>query len=301
MLYATDTGPLPESTLRAVAGAAFDVVLLEETFGRVTDHRTGHLDLATFPRELARLRQVGAVTATTDVIAVHLGHHNPPGPELDRVLADWGARTVPDLTRLELTEPEPDAEATARSLEPPAQRRTLLLGGARSGKSHEAERMLAAVPVVRYVATGGRREDDPEWTARIEVHRSRRPAGWTTVETSDVATELGRDDPSPVLVDCLSLWLADRLDLSGTWEHQPGTAQHAAALACVQAELDDLVRAIRDTRATIVLVSNEVGSGVVPEHSSGRLYRDLLGRLNARVAEECDDVALLVAGRVLRL
>jgi adenosylcobinamide kinase/adenosylcobinamide-phosphate guanylyltransferase len=71
---------------------------LEETFGDVLDHGTRHLDLATFPTELARLRAAGAVTDDTDVVAVHLSHHNPPGPQLARRLAGSGARTVPDGT-----------------------------------------------------------------------------------------------------------------------------------------------------------------------------------------------------------
>ena len=100
LLYATDTGPLPAATVAATRGAEYDVVLLEQTFGDVHDHGTAHLDLATFPDQLARLRAVGAVTAATDVVAVHLSHHNPPRGDLDRRLADHGARTVPDGTTL---------------------------------------------------------------------------------------------------------------------------------------------------------------------------------------------------------
>ena len=100
LLYATDTGPLPRRTVDAVAGAAFDVVLLEETFGDHLTHGTDHLDLATFPEQLRRLREVGAVTADTDVVAVHLSHRNPATPELARRLAAWGARVVDDGTTL---------------------------------------------------------------------------------------------------------------------------------------------------------------------------------------------------------
>ncbi|HET9500473.1 MAG TPA: MBL fold metallo-hydrolase, partial [Marmoricola sp.] len=96
LLYATDTGPLPDATLEAVRDAAFDLVLLEETFGDHTSHGTDHLDLATFPAQVRRLREVGALTQDTDLVAVHLSHHNPPTPELDRRLSAWGARTVPD-------------------------------------------------------------------------------------------------------------------------------------------------------------------------------------------------------------
>jgi phosphoribosyl 1,2-cyclic phosphodiesterase len=101
LLYATDTGPLPDAAVAAVDGAAFDLVLLEETFGDVLDHGTGHLDLGSFPAQLDRLRAAGAVTASTDVVAVHLGHHNPPAPVLARRLAAQGARMLPDGAELE--------------------------------------------------------------------------------------------------------------------------------------------------------------------------------------------------------
>lgn len=100
LLYATDTGPLPDAAVEAVAGAAFDVVLLEQTFGDVTDHGTHHLDLRSFPAQLHRLRDAGAVVDGTDVVAVHLGHHNPPAPELAARLARYGARVLPDGAEL---------------------------------------------------------------------------------------------------------------------------------------------------------------------------------------------------------
>ena len=98
LLYATDTGPLPAASVEATRGAAYDVVLLEETFGDRADHGTAHLDLTTFPAQLDRLRAVDAVTEETDVVAVHLGHHNPPADELSRRLAAHGARLVDDGT-----------------------------------------------------------------------------------------------------------------------------------------------------------------------------------------------------------
>jgi adenosylcobinamide kinase/adenosylcobinamide-phosphate guanylyltransferase len=100
LLYATDTGPLPAATVDALRGSELDLLLLEETFGDVTDHGTRHLDLRTFPAELSRLRTAGAVTAATDVVAVHLGHHNPPASELALRLSAWGARLVEDGTTL---------------------------------------------------------------------------------------------------------------------------------------------------------------------------------------------------------
>jgi adenosylcobinamide kinase/adenosylcobinamide-phosphate guanylyltransferase len=293
LLHATDTGPIGAATMTAVSGAAYDVVLLEESFGTKADHGTGHLDLTTFPAQLAALREVGAVVDGTDVVAVHLSHHNPRGDELARILDAWGARIVDDLTVLETGDPRSSA---------PAPRRQLVLGGARSGKSHEAERRLLVHGAVTYVATGDERPDDPEWRARVAAHRERRPAAWSTVETLDVARVL-RDAGSgdAVLVDCVALWLAGRLDVARAWVAEPGTPAYAESLAAVARDCDGLVAAVASTSAHVVLVSNEVGGGVVPEHASGRLYRDLLGVLNRRLADVCDDVDLVVAGRVLRL
>jgi adenosylcobinamide kinase/adenosylcobinamide-phosphate guanylyltransferase len=279
LLYATDTGSLPPETVEAVAGRAYDLVLLELTFGTRTDHGTGHLDDATFPRELARLRAVGAVTDDTDVVAVHLGHHNPPEPGLSRRLAAWGARAVGDGAVLTAGGSPPVRE--------PLPSRTLVLGGARSGKSAEAERLLAAQAAVDYVATGGERPDDPEWVQRVAAHRARRPVGWRTLECGDLAEVLGSPGP-PLLVDCLTLWLAGVLDRGGVWEGGP--------LDPVREHVARLVDSVRQTSRRVVLVSNEVGSGVVPATASGRVFRDELGRLNAEVAAACEEVRLVVAG-----
>jgi adenosylcobinamide kinase/adenosylcobinamide-phosphate guanylyltransferase len=163
--------------------------------------------------------------------------------------------------------------------------RTLILGGARSGKSTEAERRVAAEPHVTYVATARPElEDlDPEWAERVQAHRDRRPANWVTVETRDVAKVLN-EATGAVLLDCLSLWLGDAI------EHND-----------YEERMDELVAAWRGTRARVTAVSNEVGSGVVPDTASGRLFRDQLGLLNARIAAESDEVLLIVAGRVLQL
>src|SRR5215210_680231 len=279
MFYATDTGPLREETGQLLRDAAYDVVLLEETFGEETDHGTGHLDLATFPRALADLRSVGAVTPHTEVVAVHLGHHNPPTAELGRRLAAWDVRLVPDGTVLTAGPASRDAVAAALP------RRTLVLGGARSGKSSEAERLLAAEEAVTYVATARPElsDRDPEWAARVRAHQERRPDGWQTIETLDVAKVL-TEATGTVLVDCLSLWLGDAMERDD-----------------LDARLDELVDAWRSTRARVVAVTNEVGSGVVPDSTAGRMFRDELGRLNARIAAESDAVLLTVAGRVVAL
>ncbi|MBC2873464.1 MULTISPECIES: bifunctional adenosylcobinamide kinase/adenosylcobinamide-phosphate guanylyltransferase [Streptomyces] len=246
------------------------------------------LDVVDRPDALARLRETGAVTATTDVIAVHLGHEVPPGRELHRRLAAAGARAVPDGSTLTVG----DYHAV-----PDVPRRTLVLGGARSGKSVEAERRLESFPEVTYVATGGTRDGDSDWAARVALHRERRPPSWRTAETCDLVPLLAADGP-PLLIDCLSLWLTHAMDAVSAWDDAVWANGGASALA---QEVASLVRAVRETRRTVVAVSNEVGSGVVPATASGRRFRDELGRLNAAWAAECEHVLLVVAGAAVRL
>jgi adenosylcobinamide kinase/adenosylcobinamide-phosphate guanylyltransferase len=290
LLHATDTGPLPEPTHRALAGVALDVVLLELTFGDRHDHGTDHLDLQTFPVELARLRRSGAVTPSSRVAAVHLSHHNPP--DLADRLLPWGCALLPDGAEL-CTGADGDRPAGFAGARP---RRSLVLGGARSGKSRHAEQLVAAAPDVTYVATGGDRADDPEWTTRVAAHQARRPAHWRTVVTTDVEPLLaGAADGEVLVVDCLTLWLAAVLDAADSWDDLALAAKRA------RPRIDALVEAWRATRAHVVAVSNEVGWGVVPATGSGRLFQDLQGQLNARLARHSDDVHLVVAGRVLDL
>ncbi|MBP2402464.1 bifunctional adenosylcobinamide kinase/adenosylcobinamide-phosphate guanylyltransferase [Streptomyces syringium] len=246
------------------------------------------LDVLGRPDALARLRETGAVGATTDVLAVHLDHDVPPGRELHRRLAALGARTVPDGTTLVVG----DYHAV-----PDLPRRTLVLGGARSGKSVEAERRLEGFPDVVYVATGGTREGDREWAARIALHRERRPGSWRTAETCDLVPLLAEDGPA-LLIDCLGLWLTGAMDSVEAWDDAVWANGGARALAKRVAEL---AAAVRATPRTVVLVSNEVGSGVVPATASGRRFRDELGRLNTAVAAECEHVLLVVAGQALPL
>jgi adenosylcobinamide kinase / adenosylcobinamide-phosphate guanylyltransferase len=166
--------------------------------------------------------------------------------------------------------------------------RILVTGGVRSGKSAHAEELLAGREDVRYVAAGPV-SDDADWAARIRVHQARRPASWETVETHDLATAMGTD--RAVLVDCLGTWLTAVVDEAHLWE-----APSDEVLAHVLARADAVT-----LPEQAVLVTNEVGLGVVPEHRSGRLFRDLLGTLNQRFAAACDEVHLVVAGRVLKL
>jgi adenosylcobinamide kinase/adenosylcobinamide-phosphate guanylyltransferase len=168
---------------------------------------------------------------------------------------------------------------------PAPPRRVLITGGSRSGKSAEAERRLLAEPEVVYVATAEPAgPDDTEWADRIAIHRRRRPAGWTTVETTHLVPLLRADGP-PLLVDSLGLWVAAHLD----------------DLTRLAALTEELVAAWRSTRRRVVAVTDEVGSGVVPPSKSGRRFRDALGRLNADLAAESDEVWHVVAGIPTRL
>ena len=173
----------------------------------------------------------------------------------------------------------------------------LVLGGARSGKSAHAEGLVAAATAVTYVATARVGHGDAEWADRIAAHQARRPAHWSTVEVptpADVATLVTEAPPSrTLLVDDLAMWLTTLLDDTDAWAGR--------SLDPVARERDRLVAAVAGCRARLVLVSAEVGLGVVPSTASGRLFRDQLGVLNAAVAAECAEVVLLVAGIPLRL
>ena len=168
----------------------------------------------------------------------------------------------------------------------------LVLGGSRSGKSVHAERLLADRTDVTYLATSPPPGDDAEWAARVALHRARRPASWTTVETTEPA-DLVRG--GAVLVDSVTTWVAALLDESGVWTGEDGAAER------LDARCDALLEAWTSTPAHVVAVSDEVGLGVVPETRSGRLFRDVLGSVNQRLAGTADEVWFVVAGLPQRL
>ena len=206
---------------------------------------------------------------------------------------------------------------------PAAPYRTLVLGGARSGKSREAELRLAAEPRVTYVAAGpwpdgARRPDgswpdadgrpDLEWARRVAAHQAARPPEWTTVETTDVAGMLHRADGA-LLIDGIGTWLAAVMTEEEAWT-EPVSAFPAvgdrsvgedAPGRRVAARIDDLIHAWRRTGARVVAVSDQVGSGVVPATSAGRLFRDQLGWLNQRLTAESEETVVVIAGRVAAL
>ncbi len=166
---------------------------------------------------------------------------------------------------------------------------TLLLGGARSGKSALALRRAAdaGAPVV-FIATA--EALDAEMEARIARHRAERDPSWTTIEAPlDLRGALA-DAPARacIVVDCLSFWVANLLRSELGEEEILARAAAGAALA-------------RGREGLTIAVSNEVGMGVVPEYALGRRYRDLLGRVNAAWAERAEEALLVLAGRTLRL
>lgn len=167
----------------------------------------------------------------------------------------------------------------------PAAPLTLVLGGARSGKSGYAESIITALPAPWvYIATA--QAFDEEMRNRIAAHRAQRKAGWTTVEAPlDVSGALVAATGRPVLVDCLTLWLTNLL-LCGR--------DVAAATARLDAALD-----ARD--APTVLVANEVGLGIVPDNALARDFRDHAGRLNQHLAALANSVLFLVAGLPVRV
>ncbi|WP_306209454.1 bifunctional adenosylcobinamide kinase/adenosylcobinamide-phosphate guanylyltransferase [Actinoplanes sp. RD1] len=165
----------------------------------------------------------------------------------------------------------------------------LVLGGIRSGKSAFAEALVADAPAVRYVATAAGGQDDPEWLARIEAHQRRRPQAWSTEETgadparlTALLTEAKPDDT--LLIDDLGGWVAALLDPA----HQPNDD-----VATVTA----LAEAVRSCAGRVVLVSPEVGLSLVPQTPLGRAFADAVGTANQALADACDRVVLVVAGR----
>ena len=164
---------------------------------------------------------------------------------------------------------------------------TLVLGGARSGKSRYAESLIDRHPGRRvYLATA--EVLDEEMAQRVEAHRARRDEDWKTVEEPlalAAALKAETEQGAAVLVDCLTLWLGNLL----------GEAR------AVEAEIDGLITAIGQFGGPVVFVSNEVGLGIVPDNALARQFRDLAGILHQRLAEKADRVVFVTAGLPLTL
>jgi adenosylcobinamide kinase/adenosylcobinamide-phosphate guanylyltransferase len=165
---------------------------------------------------------------------------------------------------------------------------TLVLGGARSGKSRYAQALIGDRQAI-YVATA-RRSRDREMSGRIERHRADRPSSWTTIEEPESVPRVVRTATpvdAPVLVECATLWLSNLFERES---HTPARRQHDILMAAVR-EVADASR-LRE----VVVVSNEIGGGVVPTTRVGRRFRDLQGWANQILAAEAQSVVLVVAG-----
>jgi adenosylcobinamide kinase / adenosylcobinamide-phosphate guanylyltransferase len=258
------------------------------------------LDLLGEPAQLGLLRARGLITAGTVTAVAFADHRVPSEGELRRRCAFWRAELPGDGDAVRPVRSGEKRSDVSRRMP----WRVLVLGGARSGKSEQAEMKLAGEPDVTYVATGATEEGgsaesggpagDPEWAARVAAHRARRPAWWRTAETTDLAGVLA-GARGALLIDGIGTWLAAVMDECGAWD---GSADSAARLA---ARIAGLAGAWRQTAAYVVAVSDETGLGVVPGTSAGRLFRDELGRLNQMLAAESEEAELVVAGRVIPL
>src|SRR5262247_3112807 len=181
---------------------------------------------------------------------------------------------------------------------------TLVLGGARSGKSRYAQSLCESSSRVIYIATAGC-ADDPEMRERIVRHRTDRPVDWQTIEEPIDLPRVVSEAPTEavLLIDCATLWVSN---LMWKFKEESAAAQHRL----VSTEIDNLIVTLRqraeDHKAAVaagkvVIVSNEVGGGLVPEHPVARAFRDLQGFANQRLAEAADKVVFIIAGLPLVL
>ncbi|SCK12034.1 bifunctional adenosylcobinamide kinase/adenosylcobinamide-phosphate guanylyltransferase [Vogesella sp. LIG4] len=169
----------------------------------------------------------------------------------------------------------------------------LITGGARSGKSRHAEQLaLAHAGPVRYVATAERRAGDEAFAARIVHHQARRPASWQLAEPGrELAAVLAAAVPDELLlVDCMGMWLMRFFGMDGRFDRDGWPQQRAA-----------LLQALAETPASVLLVSNEIGWGVIPLGEETRVFVDELGWLNQELAAICPLVTLVACGQPLRL
>ncbi len=185
---------------------------------------------------------------------------------------------------------------------------TLVLGGARSGKSRYAEELALARPAPRfYLATA--EAGDAEMAERIREHRRRRAEAWTTIEEPlDLPGVLARhaaDAGATLLVDCLTLWLSNLMTAGPTGADPMGVGPMGvgpmSAGRAVDAATADLIAACDAVRGHVIFVANEVGLGIVPDNALARAFRDHAGRLNQAVAARADRVVFVAAGLALAL
>jgi adenosylcobinamide kinase/adenosylcobinamide-phosphate guanylyltransferase len=162
---------------------------------------------------------------------------------------------------------------------------TLVLGGAQSGKSYYAQQLASHFERVTFIATA--RPTDAEMRKKIARHRRARPVSWKTIEAPvdlDKAIRSQSLNADVLLIDCLTVYVDN---VAGTEKKRKSH---------VKGSVEEICDAIRACRASVIVVSNEVGSGIVPEYRSGRIYRDFLGQMNQKIAQIADRVVLMIAG-----
>ena len=169
---------------------------------------------------------------------------------------------------------------------------TLILGGARSGKSSHAQKLAEATGrSVTFLATA--QALDEEMSTRIEKHRAERPAGWETLEIPcDIALHVPQMQSEVAILDCITLLVSNLL----MQFVRDDLVDEEPFMVAVQKEVEELIAVIHEQRQNWFIISNEVGLGLVPPYQMGRVYRDALGWANQRLAREADHVMFMVAG-----
>ena len=296
------------------------------------------LDLLASPAQLGELRARELVHGRTTVAAMYTDHRISSEEEMARRCALWGAVQARDGQVITGPTPAPSprgphphrtliigggrsGKSTEAELRLAAEPQvTYLAAGpfaparrARLDQAMSAHSLHPDVPEEpdnqSWTGTGG--EPDAEWERRVAAHRARRPHWWRTAESLDIAGLL-RTETGALLVDGIGTWLAAVLDQAGMWadEVQPSAAVSAGSSAdesrpdpatVVEAAIDELVAAWRQTSALVVAVTDQVGSGLVPAYPAGRVFRDQLGWLNQRLAAESELNLQVTAGRVTTL
>ncbi len=187
---------------------------------------------------------------------------------------------------------------------------TFILGGARSGKSRYAQGLAEKIEEERggevvYLATGS--AGDEEMRERIAKHRKSRPANWKTVEAEcEISTAIAEEcrESSVIIIDCITLLITNILLAKGEDVEERALREERESLEVeelVLTEVEHIIEKSRKTEADVIIVSNEVGTGIVPEYKLGRIFRDIAGRVHQLLAAEADEVYFMSAGLAQRL
>ncbi len=179
---------------------------------------------------------------------------------------------------------------------------TLVIGGARSGKSHFAESLPPQNQIVTYIATAPKFEIDPEWQIRVATHKDRRPKHWSTIETINLDQVLTESKSGDFLIiDCLTLWCSATIDEQNGWARIEDNGEFMEVETELAARFQNLTMSLAATLSQVVIVTNEVGYGITPDSTTVRFFRDQLGKLNIAVAKIAGEVFQVTAGIPVKL